>query len=153
GDDDRAPQGAGRAAGPEAPAGAGQRPSREVGCRGARPGARAVDGRAAASGQAANRGHAAVRRRHVLSTDRRDHRLLRGCSSPERARRPGRGAKGVGAMNTAMREELLRRAQEEGLVDVAYTTLDGPLGTLLLATTDRGLVRVAFANETEDEVL
>jgi methylated-DNA-[protein]-cysteine S-methyltransferase len=56
-------------------------------------------------------------------------------------------------MNTAMQAELLRRAQEEGLIDVAYTTLDGPLGTLLLATTDRGLVRVAFANESEDDVL
>jgi methylated-DNA-[protein]-cysteine S-methyltransferase len=41
-----------------------------------------------------------------------------------------------------------------GLVDVAYTTLDSPLGELLLAATPRGLVRIAYLSETNrDHVL
>ncbi len=39
-----------------------------------------------------------------------------------------------------------------GLLDVAYATLDSPVGTLLLACTDRGLVRLAYlGDEAEDE--
>jgi methylated-DNA-[protein]-cysteine S-methyltransferase len=37
-------------------------------------------------------------------------------------------------------------ADAAGLIDVAYATLDSPVGTLLLAATDRGLVRVAYVN-------
>jgi methylated-DNA-[protein]-cysteine S-methyltransferase len=37
-------------------------------------------------------------------------------------------------------------ADAAGLVDVAYATLDSPVGPLLLAATDRGLVRVAYVN-------
>lgn len=48
---------------------------------------------------------------------------------------------------------LLTRAQQEGLLDVAYRTLESPVGELLLAATSRGLVRVAFAREGFDEVL
>ncbi len=44
-------------------------------------------------------------------------------------------------------------AQAEGLVDVAYTTIDSPVGKLLLAATPRGLVRVAYAVEDHDRVL
>jgi methylated-DNA-[protein]-cysteine S-methyltransferase len=45
-------------------------------------------------------------------------------------------------------------AAAAGLVDVAYATTDSPLGTLLLATTPRGLVRLAYVDyEDEDEVL
>jgi methylated-DNA-[protein]-cysteine S-methyltransferase len=36
------------------------------------------------------------------------------------------------------------RAAAAGLLDVAYATLDSPVGTVLLACTDRGLVRVAY---------
>ncbi len=36
------------------------------------------------------------------------------------------------------------RAGREGLIDVAYTTIDTPFGEMLLAKTDRGLIRVAF---------
>lgn len=40
------------------------------------------------------------------------------------------------------------------LLDVAYATLDSPVGPLLLARTPRGLVRVAYADFSgEDEVL
>jgi methylated-DNA-[protein]-cysteine S-methyltransferase len=38
------------------------------------------------------------------------------------------------------------RADAEGLVDVAYTSVDSPLGPLLLAATPRGLVKVSYAD-------
>src|SRR6478736_6919952 len=44
-------------------------------------------------------------------------------------------------------------AEREGLLDVAYRTLDTPVGTLLLAATPLGLVRVAYAVEGHDVVL
>jgi methylated-DNA-[protein]-cysteine S-methyltransferase len=46
-------------------------------------------------------------------------------------------------------------ATAAGLLDVAYATLDSPVGTLLLASTPQGLVRVAYldAGEHEDQVL
>lgn len=48
---------------------------------------------------------------------------------------------------------LAAAAATSGDLDVAYRTLDTPIGTLLLAATDRGLVRVAFAGENHDAVL
>jgi methylated-DNA-[protein]-cysteine S-methyltransferase len=45
-------------------------------------------------------------------------------------------------------------AAAAGLLDVAYATTDSPLGTLLLAATPRGLVRLAYVDfEDETEVL
>jgi len=55
-----------------------------------------------------------------------------------------------------MRAELQRladRAAEEGLLDIAYTTTDSPFGTLLLATTPRGLVRLGLPNQDAEELL
>ncbi len=52
-----------------------------------------------------------------------------------------------------LHDRLADVAQAEGLLDVAYRTVDTPLGSLLLAATDRGLVRVAFAIEDHDVVL
>jgi len=48
---------------------------------------------------------------------------------------------------------LVTRASDEGLLDVAYTTMDSPIGELLLASTASGLARIAFANEDFDDVL
>ena len=48
---------------------------------------------------------------------------------------------------------FLSHAEQEGLVDVAYTSRDSPVGRLLLAETRRGLVRVSFGNYPEDKVL
>jgi methylated-DNA-[protein]-cysteine S-methyltransferase len=48
---------------------------------------------------------------------------------------------------------LAARASEKGLLDVAYTTADSPFGTLLLATTPKGLVRVGLPNQDADELL
>jgi methylated-DNA-[protein]-cysteine S-methyltransferase len=44
-------------------------------------------------------------------------------------------------------------ADTNGLLDIAYTTVDTPVGPLLLAATDIGLVRVAYATEDHDAVL
>lgn len=44
-------------------------------------------------------------------------------------------------------------AEAEGLLDVAYTTVDSPVGTLMLAATRKGLVRVAYDIEDHDRVL
>ncbi len=48
---------------------------------------------------------------------------------------------------------LAERAEAQGILDVAYRTMDSPVGGLLLAATPGGLVRVAFAVEGEDAVL
>lgn len=53
----------------------------------------------------------------------------------------------------ALHERLARSAGDEGLLDVAYRTVDSPVGPLLLAATERGLLRVAFALEGHDVVL
>jgi methylated-DNA-[protein]-cysteine S-methyltransferase len=52
-----------------------------------------------------------------------------------------------------LHRRLEAAAQAEGLVDVAYTTVDSPVGKLLLATTPKGLIRVAYAIEDHDRVL
>jgi methylated-DNA-[protein]-cysteine S-methyltransferase len=50
--------------------------------------------------------------------------------------------------------DLADRASAAGLLDVAYATLDSPVGKLLVAATPRGLVRLAYADqEDEDTVL
>jgi methylated-DNA-[protein]-cysteine S-methyltransferase len=50
-------------------------------------------------------------------------------------------------------QRLAERAAEEGLLDVAYTTIDSPFGPLLLAATPRGLVRVNLPSYDPDEAL
>jgi methylated-DNA-[protein]-cysteine S-methyltransferase len=50
-------------------------------------------------------------------------------------------------------ESLVARAEREGLVDVAYGTVESPIGELLVATTEKGLVRISFPTETEGIVL
>jgi methylated-DNA-[protein]-cysteine S-methyltransferase len=52
-----------------------------------------------------------------------------------------------------LRDRLAAAAQAEGVLDVAYRTVDTPVGPLLLAATDVGLVRVAYAGEDHDKVL
>jgi methylated-DNA-[protein]-cysteine S-methyltransferase len=54
---------------------------------------------------------------------------------------------------TELRSRLAAAAQREGILDVAYRTVDSPVGLLLLAATDLGLVRVAFMIEDHDAVL
>jgi methylated-DNA-[protein]-cysteine S-methyltransferase len=48
--------------------------------------------------------------------------------------------------------ELVAAAAQAGLVDVAYTTEDTPVGKLLLAATRHGLVRIAYVDVEGQEV-
>lgn len=55
-------------------------------------------------------------------------------------------------------EEVLARAERDGLIDVAYTSVDSPFGKLLVARTERGVVKLALPSDrgstiSEDEVL
>jgi methylated-DNA-[protein]-cysteine S-methyltransferase len=52
-----------------------------------------------------------------------------------------------------LRARLAASADSRGVLDVAYRTIDTPVGQLLLAATSAGLVRVAFASEGLDDVL
>jgi methylated-DNA-[protein]-cysteine S-methyltransferase len=58
-----------------------------------------------------------------------------------------------GNAGEALYRRLVAAAEAEGILDVAYRTVDSPIGSLLLAATDEGLVRVAFASEDHDQVL
>ncbi|TGB40956.1 methylated-DNA--[protein]-cysteine S-methyltransferase [Mycolicibacterium peregrinum] len=53
----------------------------------------------------------------------------------------------------ALRTRLAVAADRDGILDVAYRIVDSPVGPLLVAATDQGLVRVAYANEGHDAVL
>jgi methylated-DNA-[protein]-cysteine S-methyltransferase len=48
--------------------------------------------------------------------------------------------------------ELARRADAEGLLDVAWATLDTPLGPIAVFVTPRGVVRVAYDRENFAQV-
>ncbi len=52
-----------------------------------------------------------------------------------------------------LHSRLAAAAQREGILDVAYRIVDSPVGSLLLAATDLGLIRVAYAAEDHDVVL
>jgi methylated-DNA-[protein]-cysteine S-methyltransferase len=52
-----------------------------------------------------------------------------------------------------LHDRLAARAEAEGLLDVAYRTLDTPVGLLLLAATEKGLVRVAYEVQGHDRAL
>lgn len=52
-----------------------------------------------------------------------------------------------------LHDALARAADRDGVLDLAYRTVDTPVGNLLLAATARGLVRVAFEGEDHEAVL
>ena len=52
-----------------------------------------------------------------------------------------------------LHRRLEEGAARAGLLDVAFTTVSTPVGVLLLAATEEGLVRVAYAREDHDAVL
>ncbi|MDI5979820.1 methylated-DNA--[protein]-cysteine S-methyltransferase [Amycolatopsis magusensis] len=54
---------------------------------------------------------------------------------------------------TRLRAKLAAAAERDGVLDVAYRTVDSPVGELLLAATEAGLVRVAFARQDHEAVL
>jgi methylated-DNA-[protein]-cysteine S-methyltransferase len=68
-----------------------------------------------------------------------------------------RDAPSAGDLDSAV-QGVLARAERDGLIDVAYAAVDSPFGKLLVARTDRGVVRLALpqhrgAEQSEDEVL
>jgi methylated-DNA-[protein]-cysteine S-methyltransferase len=54
---------------------------------------------------------------------------------------------------TRLHARLAAAAQRDAVLDVAYRTVDSPVGQLLIAATPVGLVRVAFDTEGDDAVL
>ena len=48
---------------------------------------------------------------------------------------------------------LVARAQDEGLLDVAYRVVDSPVGRLLVAVGEQGVLRVAFEVQGHDAAL
>jgi methylated-DNA-[protein]-cysteine S-methyltransferase len=52
-----------------------------------------------------------------------------------------------------LRARLAAAAQREGILDIAYRIIDSPVGPLLIAATELGLVRIAYASEDHATVL
>jgi len=52
-----------------------------------------------------------------------------------------------------LHEQLAATVEDAALLDIAYRIIDSPVGRLLLASTDAGLVRVAYEREDHDRVL
>jgi methylated-DNA-[protein]-cysteine S-methyltransferase len=84
-------------------------------------------------------------------------RALRAGPPPARAKGAASESKAAraGTEDDAARAAALlsQRIAAEGLADVSYTSVDSPFGELLLASTKRGLVKLAFPEEDVDAVL
>jgi methylated-DNA-[protein]-cysteine S-methyltransferase len=68
-----------------------------------------------------------------------------------------RGGPVAGDLDRAV-SKVLARAETDGLIDVAYANVDSPYGRLLLARTDRGVVKLALPSHrgaaiSDDDVL
>jgi methylated-DNA-[protein]-cysteine S-methyltransferase len=55
--------------------------------------------------------------------------------------------------SSRLHARLVAAAAREGILDVAYRVMDTPVGPLLLAATEQGLVRVAFPAQGHDAAL
>jgi methylated-DNA-[protein]-cysteine S-methyltransferase len=55
--------------------------------------------------------------------------------------------------NRRLHRRLVDAADAGGILDVAYRTIDTPVGSLLLAATEEGLVRVAYPGQGHEQVL
>ncbi|HKH79714.1 MAG TPA: methylated-DNA--[protein]-cysteine S-methyltransferase [Solirubrobacteraceae bacterium] len=82
-------------------------------------------------------------------------RALRGARGEHDAgEQPAEGGLSAGEPAAARAaRRVSARAAAEGLADVSYATADSPFGTLLVAATRRGLVKLAFPEEDVDSVL
>ncbi|MBM7846948.1 methylated-DNA--[protein]-cysteine S-methyltransferase [Arthrobacter roseus] len=80
-------------------------------------------------------------------------RLLTQLNSLEAGETPSDGGPGDRVLLDLLHERLALKADDQGLLDIAYRTVDSPVGPLLLAATNRGLLRVAFEREDHDSVL
>lgn len=54
---------------------------------------------------------------------------------------------------TGATRKLAERAESEGVLDVAYATMESPFGELVVAGTERGIVRVALPQSDHDALL
>ena len=52
-----------------------------------------------------------------------------------------------------LHERLVAAADQQGLLDIAYRTVDSPVGSLLLAATPQGLLRVVYPAAGHDATL
>jgi methylated-DNA-[protein]-cysteine S-methyltransferase len=87
-----------------------------------------------------------------MTTDLRDlERALRRGPSEAASLRRGSSEAADDARRAAT--ELAEHAAREGAADIAYAVIDSPLGALVAAATDRGLVRLVFADDSLDAVL
>jgi methylated-DNA-[protein]-cysteine S-methyltransferase len=59
----------------------------------------------------------------------------------------------AGAVPAITPPDIAPAAETAGLIDVAYATYESPLGVLLLASTSRGLVRIAYTDAGIDHVI
>jgi methylated-DNA-[protein]-cysteine S-methyltransferase len=57
------------------------------------------------------------------------------------------------AASARLHSRLAEAASRNGLLDVAYREVATPVGSLLLAATEQGLVRVAYESQDHDRVL
>src|SRR3954470_21568738 len=166
--DDRSPQGGRPTARHGPPRRSPRRPARVAQPHGpARGGGqRAVGGTGRSARQAAADRRVPPPRRHALRRGRRPRRRHpRGRTTRRRRRRrrpppllprkPGMTL--MPDVDPADLDRLTARlalaADDAGLLDVAWTTVDTPVGPLLLAGTPQGLVRVAYGTEGHDAVL
>jgi methylated-DNA-[protein]-cysteine S-methyltransferase len=76
-----------------------------------------------------------------IDSDSRDAELLAALAAPD------------DAALARLHERLEREAAHDGVLDITYQVVDSPIGPLLLAATDHGLLRVAFGVEGHDAVL
>jgi methylated-DNA-[protein]-cysteine S-methyltransferase len=74
-------------------------------------------------------------------------------NDPVRSLRDATRGKASDAQADAAAAKFLQRAERDGLLDLAYTEVDTPVGRLLLAATPRGLVRITFPVESPEAVL
>jgi methylated-DNA-[protein]-cysteine S-methyltransferase len=59
----------------------------------------------------------------------------------------------IAAPAAAAAERLARQAEAEGLIDVAYTSFESPIGSGLVAATERGIVSIGLPNSNRDAFL
>jgi methylated-DNA-[protein]-cysteine S-methyltransferase len=68
-------------------------------------------------------------------------------------RRGAPDVRDAGGEAIAAAKQVSERTAEEGFADISYAPVDSPFGTLHAAITKRGLVRVAFPEESIESVL
>jgi methylated-DNA-[protein]-cysteine S-methyltransferase len=80
--------------------------------------------------------------------------LARAAAQAEHGSRPS-ASEDTASEQAAARaaRRVAERAGVEGLADVSYAPVDSPFGPLLVAATERGLVRLAFPEESVEGVL